>query len=431
MKQLLLFFAIPLFVTCTSCAQNNSWNIAYENGFWFDGEEFIETTFYSSDGIFVHNKPFRIDTTINLEVGFAIPPFGEAHSHHYETPALLEVVNELSLRDGVFYGMSMTNWVQTKDEVLPFYDQKHTIDVAFADMGLTASYGHPIMVYENLARGIFTFERKPEYFTDRRAEGRAYLLFDSVDEVEEKWPEVTKSNPDLLKIYLLNTENREQLISDTSREAHLGLEPKVAEALIRRAKKEGLRVAAHIETAYDFRLAVNIGVDIIAHMPGYGYRNNPDVDPGIYRITEADAKHAAEAGVIVIPTPLRGESTIFENEADKKKVWDFYAEQLLTLDRAGIVLAMGADGYMQTPLQEVLFIHELNIFSNRKLLKMWGENTAKTIFPKRNLGRLEPGYEADFLALECNPLEEISCIQKIMLRVKRGEVLDGLFSASD
>jgi len=86
---------------------------------------------------------------------------------------------------------------------------------------------------------------------------------------------------------------------------------------------------------------------------------------------------------------------------------------------------------MQTPLQEVLFIHELNIFSNRKLLKMWGENTAKTIFPERNLGRLETGYEADFLVLECNPLDEISCIQKIVLRVKRGEVLDGSLPAAN
>ncbi|MGF1670331.1 MAG: hypothetical protein ACFCU6_07780, partial [Balneolaceae bacterium] len=106
---------------------------AYENGFWFDGEEFIEATFYSRDGIFVRNKPSRIDTTIDLEGGYAIPPFGEAHSHHYDTPALLETVNELSLRDGVFYGMSMTNWVHTKDEVLPFFGQNHTIDVAFAD----------------------------------------------------------------------------------------------------------------------------------------------------------------------------------------------------------------------------------------------------------------------------------------------------------
>ncbi len=422
-----LFTVIPFlfsFLIQSTCSNPDTYNITYENGFWFDGDNFIESTFYSSDGIFVQKRPARIDTTINLDRGYIIPPFGEAHSHHYENPALVETINQLSLNDGVFYGMSMTNFVHTKDEVLPFYERSNTIDVAFADLGLTAPYGHPIIVYEHWVRGSFNFGERPlEFFSDRRAEGRAYLLFDSVEDVETKWSQVVESNPDLLKIYLLHTDRREEILNDTLRSGNPGLAPEVAVAIVDRAKEEGLRIAVHVETAVDFRLAVEIGVDIIAHLPGYGYRNNPDVDTEKFQITEADAKRAAEAGVTVIPTPLRGYME-FENENIKNKVWNFYADQLLTLDQAGVVLAMGSDGYMQTPLQEILFIHDLNIFSNSNLLRMWGENTAKTIFPDRKLGRLQPGYEASFLALECNPVESFTCIQEIKLRVKQGNLLN-------
>jgi imidazolonepropionase-like amidohydrolase len=429
MKSLsVITFLIPVLIL-TTCTTHGTYNIAYKNGFWFDGENFVETTFYSRDGVFDQNKPARIDTTIDLDGSYVIPPFGEAHSHHYESPGLVEAVNELSLKDGVLYGMSMTNWVHTKDEVLPFYERKNTIDVAFADLGLTASYGHPIMVYEHLARGSFNFGERPlEFYSDRRAEGRAYLLFDSVEDVEAKWAQVVESNPDLLKIYLLHTERREEILSDTLRSGNTGLDPEVAAAIVDRAKEEGLRIAAHVETAVDFRLAVEIGVDIIAHLPGYGYRNYPDVNPEIFRITEADARRAAEAGVTVIPTPLRGHSD-FESEYVKEKVWEFYAGQLLALHHAGVPLAIGSDIFMATPLQEVLFIHDLNIFSNSKLLRMWGENTAKVIFPERKLGRLQPGYEASFLALECNPLEKFSCIQKILFRVKQGEVINGFHTS--
>lgn len=424
----ILSFILSVFILSTFTTPN-TYNIVYENGRWFDGEAFSETTYYSKDGIFATKRPSRIDTTIDLSGNYIIPPFGEAHTHHYETPGLIEAVNELSLNDGVFYGMSMTNFVNTKDEVLPFYERKNTIDVAFADLGLTTSYGHPIMVYEHLARGSFNFgERPAEFFTDRRAEGRAYLLFDSVDEVETKWPQVVESNPDLLKIYLLNTERREEILSDTLKLEPLsleplGLDPEVAKAIVDRAKKEGLRTAVHVETAFDFRLAVEIGVDIVAHLPGYNYRYNHDIDPKVYQITEADARLAAEVGVTVIPTPLRGWSD-FESEQIKEKVWEFYAAQILTLDRAGVVLAIGTDSYMQTPLQEVLFIHDLNIFSNSKLLRIWSENTANLIFPERKIGRFQPGYEASFLALNCNPLENFSCIQEINLKVKQGELLN-------
>ena len=45
------------------------------------------------------------------------------------------------------------------------------------------------------------------------------------------------------------------------------------------------------------------------------------------------------------------------------------------------------------------------------------------IFPNRRIGKLADGYEASFLVLEGNPLEEPSNLLRISLRVKQGEIL--------
>jgi imidazolonepropionase-like amidohydrolase len=55
---------------------------------------------------------------------------------------------------------------------------------------------------------------------------------------------------------------------------------------------------------------------------------------------------------------------------------------------------------------------------------MWCETTAETIFPKRKIGRLRDGYEASFLVLASNPLQEFDSTQKIEMRVKQGKILD-------
>ena len=72
-------------------------------------------------------------------------------------------------------------------------------------------------------------------------------------------------------------------------------------------------------------------------------------------------------------------------------------------------------------MTEVNFLRETRVFSNLQLLKMWSETTPKVIFPRRKIGALEEGYEANFLVLEGNPIEDFSEIKKIRMRVKLGE----------
>ena len=75
-------------------------------------------------------------------------------------------------------------------------------------------------------------------------------------------------------------------------------------------------------------------------------------------------------------------------------------------------------------MNEFKLVHGLKVFSNMELLKMWTENATKTTFPYRKVAKLEEGFEASFLVLNENPLEDLSDVnKKIVLKVKQGVIL--------
>ena len=54
---------------------------------------------------------------------------------------------------------------------------------------------------------------------------------------------------------------------------------------------------------------------------------------------------------------------------------------------------------------------------------MWSEATPEVIFPKRKIGHLQEEYEASFLVLDSNSLENFSSVKKIRLRWKQGNLI--------
>jgi imidazolonepropionase-like amidohydrolase len=54
---------------------------------------------------------------------------------------------------------------------------------------------------------------------------------------------------------------------------------------------------------------------------------------------------------------------------------------------------------------------------------LWSVATPAAIFPDRKIGRFEEGYEASFLALAGNPLDDFEAVQAIVLRVKQGRLI--------
>jgi hypothetical protein len=80
---------------------------------------------------------------------------------------------------------------------------------------------------------------------------------------------------------------------------------------------------------------------------------------------------------------------------------------------------IGSD-HAETSLAEVMHLRTLHLFDDRTLLKMWCEATPAAIFTDRRIGKFAEGYEASFLALAGNPLEDFDQVRAIRLRVKQG-----------
>ncbi|MGH9753709.1 MAG: amidohydrolase family protein [Blastocatellia bacterium] len=94
------------------------------------------------------------------------------------------------------------------------------------------------------------------------------------------------------------------------------------------------------------------------------------------------------------------------------------------LHRYGVKMAIGADVFSKTSVDEAMNLYKMKAFDNLTLLKMWCEATSQTIFPRRKIGRIAEGYEASFILLEGNPLQDFEQVKVIRLRLKQGYLLD-------
>jgi imidazolonepropionase-like amidohydrolase len=138
-----------------------------------------------------------------------------------------------------------------------------------------------------------------------------------------------------------------------------------------------------------------------------------------------DAKLAARRGGVVITTCaiVPNFPPLVLPRADLPQVLKTQLANLKVLHEKDVLLAIGSDNVSDSSWREFEYLQGLGVFDNLTLLKMWTETTAKAIFPKRKIGALSEGYEASFLALEGNPLEDLQNVRKIKLRFKQGFLL--------
>ncbi len=70
-----------------------------------------------------------------------------------------------------------------------------------------------------------------------------------------------------------------------------------------------------------------------------------------------------------------------------------------------------------------MYLSKLGVWGNLEMLKLWCEVTPEIVFPDRKIGHLKAGYEASFVMLEANPLDDFENVKKIQGRFKQGEVV--------
>lgn len=389
-------------------------SLCFVNGRWFDGKTFSARTLCAADGVFVARRPAGA-RTIDLGGGYVVPPFGEAHNHNVEESARLEETIRGYLAAGVFYVKNPNSLPRTTPRAA--VNRPDSIDAIFAMGGFTGKEGHPAGVMKrNIDRGAAT---------NADADGAFYFEVASREDVDRKWPVLMAARPDFVKTYLVYSEEYAARKNDPAKFAWKGLDPALLPEIVRRAHAAGLRVSAHVETAADFHVAVEAGVDEINHLPGFRAEGNELAlyTAGRFRIDPRDAKRAARRGIIVVTT---SGSALSAAAADPSRriVRDTIVENLQLLRKHGVKLAIGSDDYRKGVVPEVMALRDLGIFTSAELLDLWSRRTAEAIFPKRRLGQLRAGYEASFLVLEGDPLRDFTSVTRIRMRVKQGRVLE-------
>jgi imidazolonepropionase-like amidohydrolase len=401
---------------------------AFVNGQWFNGTDFLRRTFYCVEGKLATSAPSNSVNTIDLQGGFMVPPFGDAHNHFPSGEQDFAKANLAHLKAGVFYTLNPGGNAEIANPIRPRLNTAATIDAIFAHGVFTCSGGHPGPLLE------FFADRGEPAFDKTKLNGRYFYFVDSVADLDRVWPQFLSTNPEFVKLILgFSSAYR------SGEQRSVGLSPRVAQEITRRARTAGLRTGAHIENAEDFHTALEAGVDLVMHLPifpePFGRKGAyPEIfaEPDCYVISTADAKLAFVRGVGVVTTCATGSAENFEKPNAFEKLNEKEAQfvkitlqNLRQLKDEGVTLAVGSDGPPGAgTVNEIAFLQNTGLFSNLELLKMWSETTPRTIFPQRKIGRFEDGYEASFLVLDMDPIRESQALEKIRMRVKQGSLID-------
>ncbi|MGJ8560288.1 MAG: amidohydrolase family protein [Litorimonas sp.] len=384
----------------------------YINGYWYKDDaskiSFEKGQRYQVDGVFVV-PPNSIDRqsikVIDLEERYIVPPFGEAHNHSVDGPWTLQTA-ERYMSQGIFYYKNPNNLASAIQGERARWAKPDTLDVIFSHGGLSVDEGHPEQLYKSMAPMMGL---DPE-----QLDGSAFFDVETVKKLAAQWPHIMSKNPDFLKVYLLNHDKSGDGQSE-------GLSEEMFKNVLAKAKQAGLRTTVHVETAADLALAVQAGATETGHLPGYAFHY--DLEPSDFRISTELANMMAEKEFITVTTTVISEPRYKDNPEILAKVFAQQAENLSTLKIAGAPIAIGADSFTQTSLDEIKSLRKFNVFTDEELLRLWVNTPSLSIFPDRAIGALKPDYEASFVALECNPIDNFDCIERIVLAVKQGVLL--------
>jgi imidazolonepropionase-like amidohydrolase len=395
----------------------------YVNARWLVGDAFVHGSRSAAAGRFVASRAGDPGRTVDLGGAWVVPAFGDAHTHNLDGDTSTLAAYR---REGVAYVQVLTNTRGGRVRVAPALEGPGTIDAVYANGAITSTYGHPMLAYEPRAMGLdwtALRDRREDICASRLREREAYWFVDDLAALDREWPTIIAQHPDVLKIMLLHADSHPEN-PGCEHLGRIGLAPAIAAEVVRRAHDAGLRVWAHVETANDFAAAVDIGVDGIAHLPGYAFRTierGETAEP--YLLDAETARRASARGVVVTPTVSLISSYADDDTALVAATRALQRENLALLRRHGVPMVIGSDWYGRTAWDEVEALADVGLWTPTELLIAWSRTTPRAIFPERRVGALEPGAEATFVGLACDPGANLRCLRDIVVRVTDGVTL--------
>lgn len=399
--------------------------VAFVGGNVFDGRQFVSRKLCVWERRFVA-CPKSPANVVSLDGLFVTPPFGDAHTHHFDGPFTIDWHTSLAIDSGVFYAMTMTARGSQVALIRERLRGPGNVDVSSSMGGITGPDSHPIEIYEAIALGAYTFEEQMARMDEIRAStlvaDDAYFVVETEQDVREKWPLLLRSKPDHVKVFLRSSELYDEDFGKWGPGG--GIDPSLLPLIRELSRSAGLRMAVANSSIEDFRTSLEAEADIITHLPCYQDASSEDAGPYFdidtaeeCLISKEEAQRAANQRMI---------STLIVTEWAKERPeeqveWE--RANINALREAGAPLAVGSNAYGTTLTDGMIAGVKKGFLSAADLLRVASMHTPRAIFPSRNVGCLDIGCEASFVAFESNPIEDISAIASIAVRFKDGELV--------
>ncbi|ABC64064.1 metal-dependent hydrolase family protein [Erythrobacter litoralis] len=191
-------------------------------------------------------------------------------------------------------------------------------------------------------------------------------------------------------------------------------------AIVDTARSLGLKVAAHAHGARGIEAAARAGVQTIEH--------------GTY-IDEQAARVMRENGTILVPT-LMAFQGIKENLGtgfytpvveEKVRAVGPFAESIVERARRwGVKMAFGTDAgvFPHGDNAGELALMRKGGMSDREVLASSTTVAAEVLGLENEIGRLAPGFSADIIAVEGDPLDDVAVLEDVDWVMVRGRVID-------
>jgi imidazolonepropionase-like amidohydrolase len=243
--------------------------------------------------------------------------------------------------------------------------------------------------------------------TATNGHGRAKSAFDGVDELRRGARENLAHGADFLKLFATGG------VSSGSTLDHSVYSVGEMRAVVEEAQRAGTYVAAHAHGGLGLRAAVEAGIRTIEHAALAGER-------------EVELMLEAECWVVGTYTILFHPDGIERGDAGNPSVLqalriarEHVAERAPAVLGSGLRFALGTDsmhGHMAFEIQTAI---RFGVAPGQALLAATA-HAAQMLGIADRVGSLEPGKDADLIALDGDPLDDPSALERVVYVMKKG-----------
>ena len=232
----------------------------------------------------------------------------------------------------------------------------------------------------------------------RASHGHGYvgMPFDGPEEFRRQARENILHGVDFLKVFMT------KIINATSFIYHF-MSPEELRAVVQEARSVGITTACHCSGGQGLDDCIDAGIDCLEH---------------VYYISERQVEKVknADRWVVYTPSYALNDDLLFKFSPKDKdgslKEKEIICKCLEGAISGGLKFGIGTDGIHQGLAQEAIYISSLGA-SNQDVLAGITVNAAKLCHVDNVTGSITEGMAADLVALDGNPLEDLSALKRV------------------